>query len=56
LIKIDIPGRLLELLVDEQELKSRKKSMILIQKELRSPLLKRYVKLVGDVSEGATLE
>ncbi|HWR31787.1 MAG TPA: dihydroxy-acid dehydratase [Negativicutes bacterium] len=55
-IKIDIPGRSLELLVDESELARRRERMMLKQKELSSSVLKRYVKLVGDVSEGATLE
>lgn len=56
MIKLDIPARSLELLVSEAELENRKKTMPLKQKELTSPVLKRYVKLVGDVSEGATLE
>ncbi|MDR3588743.1 MAG: dihydroxy-acid dehydratase [Negativicutes bacterium] len=56
LIKIDIPGRTIELLVSDQELAVRKNDMPLKQKELTSPVLKRYVKLVGDVSEGATLD
>lgn len=55
-IKIDIPGRSLQLLVDETEIASRKTKMQLKQKELTSPVLRRYVKLVGDVSEGATLD
>jgi dihydroxy-acid dehydratase len=56
LIKIDIPARTLELLVGEMELLSRRQTMILKIKDLTSPVLKRYVKLVGDVSEGATLD
>ena len=55
-IRIDIPSRLLELLVDEAELTDRRETMVLKKKELSSPVLKRYVKLVGDVSEGAVLE
>jgi len=30
--------------------------MKLKQREISSPVLRRYVKLVGDVSEGAVLE
>jgi dihydroxy-acid dehydratase len=54
-IKIDIPGRSLELLISSEELTRRKKEMVLKKKEITSPVLKRYVKQVGDVSEGATL-
>jgi dihydroxy-acid dehydratase len=54
-IKIDIPARSLELLISDEELASRKKEMPLKKKEITSPVLKRYVKQVGDVSGGATL-
>ena len=55
-IKIDIPGRSLQLLVNETEIVARQATMQLKQTELTSPVLRRYVKLVGDVSEGATLD
>ena len=55
-IRIDIPGRSLELLVDGPELRSRQATMRLKQTELSSPVLRRYVKLVGAVSQGATLD
>lgn len=55
-IQISIPKRTLQLVVSEQELASRKREMKLKQREVSSPVLRRYVKLVGDVSEGAVLE
>lgn len=54
-IHIDIPNRKLELLVSDKELAVRKKEMPIKQREIKSPALRRYVKLVGDVSTGATL-
>jgi dihydroxy-acid dehydratase len=54
-IKIDIPARSLNLLISDDELARRKKEMVLKVKEITSPVLKRYVKQVGNVSEGATL-
>ncbi len=55
-IQISIPKRSLQLLVSEPELEKRKREMKLKQREVTSPVLRRYLKLVGDVSEGATLE
>lgn len=55
MIKIDIPNRVLELLISEEEMEIRKKEMPIMQREIKSPALRRYVKLVGDVSTGATL-
>ncbi len=54
-ITIDIPGRTLTLLVSDEELARRKQKMQIKVKEINSPVLKRYVKQVGDVTEGATL-
>lgn len=54
-ILIDIPGRKLELLVSEAELEQRKNTMNIRKKEIKSPVLRKYVKLVGSVSEGARL-
>ena len=56
LIKIDIPERALHLLVSEEELESRKLEIPLKQVQISSSFLKRYVKNVGDVSTGATLD
>lgn len=55
-IQISIPKRTLQLCISEQELAIRKREMKIKQREVSSPVLRRYVKLVGDVSEGAVLE
>lgn len=55
-IQISIPKRTLRLCVSEQELEKRRFEMKIKQREVSSPVLRRYVKLVGDVSEGAVLE
>ena len=55
-IQISIPKRTLRLAVSEQELENRKREMKIRQREVLSPVLRRYMKLVGDVSEGAVLE
>lgn len=55
MISIDIPNRKLELLIDEAELERRKREIKPIEKEIHSGVLKRYVKLVNNVSDGATL-
>lgn len=55
-ICIDIPDRKLELLVGPEELAARRACVQIKQKELSSPVLQRYVKLVGDVSDGAILK
>jgi len=54
-ITLDIPGRTLQLLVSDEELKRRKQEITIKQKEITSPILRRYVKQVGEVTEGATL-
>lgn len=54
-IRIDIPNRVIELLVSEEEMAKRKQEIPIQQREIQSPALRRYVKLVGDVSSGATL-
>jgi dihydroxy-acid dehydratase len=54
-IRIDIPERRLELNVEAHELERRRAVTKIMQKEITSPVLRRYVKLVGSVSEGATL-
>ena len=54
-IRIDIPGRSIDLLVSKEEMEKRRKEMKIMQREISSPVLRRYVKLVGEVSEGATL-
>ena len=55
-ILIDIPSRKLELLVDEDEIKRRLKNFKPKEKDIPSPWLRRYAKLVKSASEGAVLE
>ena len=54
-ITIDVPGRKLELEVSGEELNKRRKEMKLETKDIPDGVLKRYVALVGNVSEGARL-
>jgi len=55
-ILIDIPGRRLELLVPDEELRRRLESFRPKQKDIKSPWLRRYARLVTDASKGAVLE
>jgi dihydroxy-acid dehydratase len=55
-IRIDIPGRKLELLVDEAELARRKTEPKPRRKSIKSPFLKRYAKHVTSAAQGAVLE
>jgi len=52
-IEIDIPGRKLNLKVDEQELEARRKTFTPKLKDLDSPFLKRYRRLVQSAAQGA---
>ncbi len=55
-ILIDIPNRKLELLIPEDELRERLKNFKPKKKEIPSPWLRRYARLVTDASRGAVLE
>ncbi|BDQ33798.1 dihydroxy-acid dehydratase [Pseudodesulfovibrio portus] len=55
-ISIDIPARSIELLVDEAELEERRKAFKPVAKEITSPFLRRYAKLVTSASRGAVYE
>jgi len=55
-ILIDIPNRKLELLISEEEFKRRMENFKPIQKEVKSPWLRRYMKFVTSASKGAVLE
>lgn len=55
-ILIDIPGRKLDLLVDEAELAARKAAHKPRRKSIKSPFLKRYAKHVSSAAQGAVLE
>ena len=51
-IHIDIPGRKLELLVPETEIEERRKQFVPVEKDVKSPFLRRYAKLVTSASTG----
>jgi dihydroxy-acid dehydratase len=55
-IEIDIPARSINLLVDNEELEARKKTHKPVVKEVKSPFLRRYAKLVTSASRGAVYE
>ncbi|MCD6534086.1 MAG: dihydroxy-acid dehydratase [Deltaproteobacteria bacterium] len=54
-IKIDIPGRNLELLVDESELKIRKERWQAPPAKIKQGYLARYAKQVGSAAKGAVM-
>ena len=56
LIRVNIPGRTLELLVADEELEARRQNTPLKQPQVTSRVLRRYAKSVGDVSSGAVVE
>jgi dihydroxy-acid dehydratase len=55
-ILIDIPGRKLDLLVDDDELKKRLAAFTPLRKSIDSPLLRRYSRQVTSASTGAVYE
>lgn len=55
-IEIDIPARSINLVVDDAELEKRRKNFKPIVKEVKSPLLRRYARLVTSASTGAVYE
>ncbi|WP_319583225.1 dihydroxy-acid dehydratase [uncultured Pseudodesulfovibrio sp.] len=55
-IEIDIPARKINLLVDDAELEERRKTHKPVVKEVKSPFLRRYAKLVTSASRGAVYE
>lgn len=52
-IKIDIPSRSIELLVDEKILEERRKNLKPFELKVKSGYLAKYAKNVGDASHGA---
>ena len=52
-IKIDIPNRSIELLVDEKTLEERRKNLKQFELKVKSGYLAKYAKNVGDASHGA---
>ena len=55
-IEIDIPARTIHLVVDDAELEARKANFKPVVKEIASPFLRRYAKLVTSASKGAVYE
>lgn len=55
-IEINIPERSITLLVDDRELEERRIAFKPVVKELKSPFLKRYARLVTSASTGAVFE
>ena len=51
-IHIDIPGRKLDLVVPEAEIEERRKPVVPVEKDVKSPVLRRYAKLVTSASTG----
>jgi dihydroxy-acid dehydratase len=55
-IRIDIPGRSLELLVDAAELDKRRAAWKPKTRPITSPFLRRYAERVSSAAQGAVLE
>jgi len=52
-IRIDIPARALDLLVGDDELARRRAAFVPVEKEITSPLLRRYARMVSSAATGA---
>ncbi|WP_031386929.1 dihydroxy-acid dehydratase [Desulfonatronum thiodismutans] len=52
-IEIDIPGRKLNLLVDDRELAARREKWKPREREITSPFLRRYARLAASAAKGA---
>ena len=52
MIRIDIPGRKLDLLVEEAELEKRRAELVRPQKDCPYPVLRRYAYLVSSAANG----
>lgn len=55
-IRIDIPGRELELLVDDAELARRRAGWKPYVKDIKSPVLRRYARMASSAAKGAVTE
>ncbi len=53
LVRIDIPARVLDLEVPAEVLEERRKAWVPVVKEPKSPLLRRYMRLVTSAAQGA---
>jgi dihydroxy-acid dehydratase len=56
LIKIDIPGRRIDVLIDDSERKMRKKEFKPFKKKSPRGYLERYAKIVKSAGDGAVFE
>ena len=52
-IRIDIPNRVLDLLVSAEDLAERQKTHVIKEKPLKSPFLRRYARQVSSAASGA---
>jgi dihydroxy-acid dehydratase len=55
-IRIDIPNRILDLLVDEAELERRRAAFVPLPPRYDRGVLAKYAKLVGSASKGAVCD
>ena len=55
-IKINIPERKIDILIDENEFKKRKDEMKLKRKDIKSQFLKRYAQMATSASNGAVFK
>lgn len=55
-IRIDIPSRKLDVLVDEDELAKRRETFVPVPHRYKRGVLAKYVKLVGSASKGAVTD
>jgi dihydroxy-acid dehydratase len=56
LIKIDIPGRRIDVLIDDSELTKRKKEFKPLEKKIPRGYLERYANIVKSAGDGAVFE
>jgi len=55
-VRIDIPHRRLDLLIDEAELATRREAFVPLPPRYRRGVLAKYAKLVGSASRGAVCD
>ncbi len=55
-IKIDIPGRVIQLVVDDDELAERRKDWVKPEPKIKSGYVSRYARMVTSASTGAVLK
>ena len=53
IIHIDIPNRVLDLNVDAAELAKRRETLVIQEKPIKSPFLRRYARQVSSAATGA---